>query len=113
MFSSKIYLFYLQRPVIGYDDTLDAFGIHGVGGVVGSLLCGIFAQSWVIALDGTVAPGGAIEGNGLILLYNFIGILAIASWSFCLTFAILWVISRVPFLHFRSSEQQELFGDDW
>ena len=46
------------------DDGLDCFGLHGVGGYVGSILTGIFATSYVTHTDGvTTIPGGWIEGN--------------------------------------------------
>ena len=45
------------KEVVGLDDALDVFGVHGVGGVWGAIATGIFAQKWVVALDGTVNPG--------------------------------------------------------
>ncbi len=101
------------KPLFAYDDTLDAFGIHGVGGIMGNFLTGIFAQSWVIGLDGTTtALGGAIDGRPILIGYNLAGSCAIAGWSFALTFILLWLISRIPGFHFRSSAEQELYGDD-
>src|SRR5205085_6515134 len=52
---------------LGYDDSLDAFGVHGVGGTLGAILTGIFASSVVNPIfkdaKGTVLPSGMIEGN--------------------------------------------------
>jgi Amt family ammonium transporter len=46
------------------DDGLDCFGLHGIGGYIGSILTGIFATSYVTHTDGvTIIPGGWIEGN--------------------------------------------------
>ncbi len=51
-----------------YDDSLDAFGVHGAGGTVGALLTGIFASSAINPIfkdaSGKVLPSGVIEGNG-------------------------------------------------
>ncbi len=52
-----------------FDDTLDCWGVHGMGGAFGLFLTGIFADSAIIGLDGTIAPGGAINGNGVLIGY--------------------------------------------
>ncbi len=101
------------KPLFAYDDTLDVFGIHGVGGFLGNFFTGIFAQSWIVALDGTTpALGGAVDGRPILIGYNLAGSCAIAGWSFTLTIILLWLISRIPGFHFRSSAEQELYGDD-
>ncbi|CAG7815992.1 unnamed protein product, partial [Allacma fusca] len=51
------------KHIMKYDDALDVFAVHGVGGIVGNLLTGIFAQKWVAALDGTEIEGGWLDGN--------------------------------------------------
>jgi Amt family ammonium transporter len=48
------------KNALGYDDALDVFGIHGVGGALGALLTGIFAT---MAIKGGDAPAGLLEGN--------------------------------------------------
>ena len=71
----------------GYDDSLDAFGVHGAGGTLGAILTGIFASSVINPIfknaNGTVLPSGAIEGNWHQVLNQLIGV------------AIAWVISIV------------------
>ncbi|MGA2570893.1 MAG: ammonium transporter [Terracidiphilus sp.] len=57
-----------MKRVLGYDDSLDAFGVHGVGGTVGALLTGVFASGAIYAvfgkdLSGQPRPTGAIDGN--------------------------------------------------
>jgi hypothetical protein len=50
------------KILLRYDDTLDIFAVHGIGGFVGSLLTGIFADSRVAGFDGlTVIPGGCVS----------------------------------------------------
>jgi Amt family ammonium transporter len=62
----------------GYDDSLDAFGVHGAGGTLGALLTGVFASSAVNPIfkdaQGNVLPSGLIEGNAHQLLNQFAGV---------------------------------------
>ncbi|MFY9746376.1 MAG: ammonium transporter [Acidobacteriaceae bacterium] len=67
----------------GYDDSLDAFGVHGAGGTVGAILTGVFATSAINPVYGPGKPTGAIEGNWHQVLNQFIGV------------AIAWVLSIV------------------
>ena len=61
-----------MKSKLGYDDSLDAFGMHGVGGTVGALLTGIFASR-------AVSPKyGLLEGNARQLLDNAVG--ALSAW---------------------------------
>ena len=48
------------KPKFGYDDALDAFGVHGVGGIIGSVLTGVFATRFVTGEDGVQ---GALYGD--------------------------------------------------
>jgi ammonium transporter, Amt family len=52
-----------KKSITNLDDTLDTFSVHGVGGFIGNILTGFFAEKWIGALDGTSINGGAIEGN--------------------------------------------------
>jgi len=71
----------------GYDDSLDAFGVHGVGGTVGALLTGVFASSLINPVfrdaQGSTTAVGLIEGNGRQLLNQSAGV------------AIAWVLAAV------------------
>lgn len=75
------------KQIFGYDDSLDAFGVHGAGGTLGAILTGIFANSAVNPIlkdsSGKVLPSGLLEGNGHQLLNQIIGV------------ALAWVISAV------------------
>ena len=63
----------------GYDDSLDAFGVHGAGGTIGALLTGVFALRAINPIfkdaSGNILPSGALEGNLRQLLYQSIGVL--------------------------------------
>jgi Amt family ammonium transporter len=89
---------------LGYDDSLDVFGVHGIGGTTGTLLCGVFA----VAAIGETA--GLLEGNPGQLLYQVYGIVAVAAWSGIATVILLKVIELMVPL--RVSKQSEIEGLD-
>jgi Amt family ammonium transporter len=99
------------KQALGYDDSLDVFGVHGVGGATGTLLTGVFA---VAALSVSAeTPGGSpglFEGNAKQVLIQFYGVLTTIVWSGVLTFLLLKVIEF--FVPLRVSQQQELEGLD-
>lgn len=82
------------------DDTLDAFGLHGVGGLAGGVLTGVFAAS---AIGGT---SGAIEGNLMLLGVQTAGALICAAWSGAATFGILSLISLITPLRVDAEDEQ-------
>jgi len=88
---------------LGYDDSLDAFGVHGVGGIVGALLTGVFAAP---ALGGF----GEVENIALQLWIQFKGVLFTVVYTAIVTFVILKVIDVVMGL--RVSEEEETVGLD-
>jgi Amt family ammonium transporter len=98
----------------GYDDSLDAFGVHGAGGTIGALLTGIFASSAVNPIfkdaKGNVLPSGLIEGNPHQLLNQAIGV-AIA-WVLAIvgTLIILKMVDLV--IGLRVTEEHEVQGLD-
>ena len=88
---------------LGYDDSLDAFGVHGVGGIVGALLTGVFAAP---ALGGF----GEVENIALQLWIQFKGVLFTVVYTAIVTFVILKVIDVVMGL--RVTEEEETIGLD-
>jgi len=98
------------KQKLGYDDSLDVFGIHGVGGALGTLLCGVFAVAALSDAPGTPGTAGLLEGNGGQVLIQLYGIAVTAVWSGVATFVILKVIEfMVPL---RVSQQSEMQGLD-
>lgn len=71
-----------------YDDSLDAFTGHGLGGFLGNILTGIFHQKWIAQLDGTTTLGSAIDGSPKQIGYQIAGSLAIAGYSFVVSFVL-------------------------
>ncbi len=99
------------KTKLGYDDSLDVFGVHGVGGVTGTLLAGVFA---VGALSVTPEmPGGVsglLEGNPQQLLAQLYGVAVTLVWSGGMTFVILKVIGLMVPLRVR--HEDEIMGLD-
>src|SRR4051794_1100177 len=87
-----------------YDDSLDVFGVHGIGGITGTLLCGVFA----VAAIGDTA--GLLENNPKQLLTQFYGVAITLVWSGVITFVLLKLVG--VFAPLRVSMQQELEGLD-
>lgn len=99
--------------VLGYDDALDIFATHGVGGIVGNLLTGLFAQASVAGFDGfTVIPGGWLDHHYIQLAHQLADSVAGLSYSFVVTTIILWVMHFIPGLRLRASEEAEILGID-
>lgn len=88
---------------LGYDDSLDAFGVHGVGGIVGALLTGIFAAPMLGGF-------GEVENIGLQLWIQFKGVLFTVVYTGIVTYLILKAIDLVMGL--RVNEEQETIGLD-
>ena len=87
-----------------YDDSLDVFGVHGVGGMTGTLLCGVFATA---SIGGTA---GLIEGHAQQVLIQLYGIAVTLVWSAGMTYALLKLVGL--FAPLRVSKEQEMEGLD-
>ena len=93
------------KPKLGYDDSLDVFGVHGLGGITGALLTGVFA---VEAIGGTP---GLLEGNAGQVLIQLEGIGATIVYCAIVTFVLLKIIDAVMGL--RVDEEEEVTGLDY
>jgi len=89
---------------LNYDDSLDVFGVHGIGGLAGTLMAGIFATS---AIGGTA---GLIEGNWMQPLLQLYGIAVTLLWTAAATLALLLVVGLM--VRLRVSKEQEMEGLD-
>ena len=94
----------------GYDDSLDVFGVHGVGGITGTLLAGVFATAAVSASADTPGISGLIEGNPQQLLTQLYGVVITMVWSGGMTFVLLKVVDL--FSPLRVSREHEIMGLD-
>jgi Amt family ammonium transporter len=98
------YAILLFKEKLGFDDSLDVFAVHGVGGIWGALATGIFASS---AVAGTP---GLFEGNITQVLIQLLSIVAVAAFSFAVT----WVLAKLVDMTvgLRVGQQEEVIGLD-
>jgi Amt family ammonium transporter len=95
----------------GYDDSLDVFGVHGIGGATGTLLCGVFATAAVsISPDAPAGLPGLLEGKPHQLLVQVYGVVATAAWCGVATYVLLKLVALVVPL--RVSLEDERAGLD-
>ena len=85
------------KHVMGYDDSLDAFGVHGIGGILGALLTGVFVSKEISGMDGS-------------FLIQLKGVAVTVIYGFAASFLILFLIDKTMGL--RVSEEQEREGLD-
>jgi Amt family ammonium transporter len=99
---------------LGYDDSLDAFGVHGVGGFTGAILTGVFANSAVNVVfkdaSGAALPSGLIEGNPKQVLNQLIASLVAIALGVVGTLILLKVVDLV--IGLRVSGEDEVVGLD-
>jgi Amt family ammonium transporter len=98
------------KAVFGYDDSLDAFGVHGAGGTIGALLTGIFASSAINPIFGPGKPTGVLEGNRGQILNQLVAVAIAWCLSIVGTLIILFVVDKV--IGLRVSEEDERTGLD-
>jgi Amt family ammonium transporter len=98
------------KAIFGYDDSLDAFGVHGAGGTMGALLTGVFATSAINPIFGAGKPLGLLEGNRGQVLNQAIGVAIAWCLSIIGTLVILFIVDKV--IGLRLSEEDERTGLD-
>jgi Amt family ammonium transporter len=101
---ASYYSIILFKNKFGFDDSLDVFAVHGIGGIWGALATGIFASS---AIAGTP---GLLEGNGRQFLVQFIGVIAVAGFAFVMT----WILGKLVDITvgLRVGQAEETIGLD-
>jgi ammonium transporter, Amt family len=112
-----VFCFWMVTKVklkFGYDDSLDAFGVHGAGGTIGALLTGLFASSVINPIfkdaNGNVLPSGLFEGNAHQLLNQCVGVAIAWVLGIVGTLILLKIVDKVVGL--RVTEEQETQGLD-
>lgn len=95
------------------DDSLDIFASHAVGGLVGNLLTGFFAQASVAHFDGvTEIPGGWLDRHWMQLAIQAANSASGFAYSFVGTTIILWTMHFIPGMRLRADEESEILGID-
>ncbi|KAL4766236.1 ammonium permease MEP2 [Aspergillus foveolatus] len=101
------------KYLIRVDDALDIFAVHGIGGLVGNLLTGLFAADYIAHLDGsTEIDGGWINHNYIQLGYQLADSVTGMVYSFFGSCIILFIINMIPGLSLRVPEEDEVLGID-
>ena len=102
------------KAIFGYDDSLDAFGVHGAGGTIGALLTGVFASKLINPVfkdaNGNALPVGWIDGNFHQLANQAVGVVIAIALAAVGTYLTLRVVDLV--LGLRVSDEHELQGLD-
>jgi Amt family ammonium transporter len=98
------------KSIFGYDDALDAFGVHGAGGTIGALLTGVFAQQVINPIFGAGKPVGGMDGHWGQLGNQLVGVLI--AWGFALVGTIVLLKITDMITGVRVSESEEIEGLD-
>jgi len=93
----------LLKDRFRYDDTLDAFGIHGVGGIVGMLLLGVFAQK----LWNPAGADGIVTGSASFFTRQLIAVIATSAWSCLVTYGLLKLVNLLVGVRVQSDVERE------
>jgi Amt family ammonium transporter len=91
----------LLKAKLKYDDSLDAFGVHGIGGTFGAIMTGIFA---------TVGATGLLSGNFKQLMTQLIAVVAAGAYAFIVTFILAFVLEKT--IGLRVDKEDEIMGLD-
>lgn len=95
------------KPKLKYDDSLDAFGVHGIGGIVGSILTGVFATQAITGADGVQ---GALYGDWNQLWVQIVATVASIAYSAVLTFILFFIVNKT--IGLRVTKEEEAIGLD-
>jgi Amt family ammonium transporter len=91
----------LLKAKLKYDDSLDAFGVHGIGGTFGAIITGVFA---------TVGATGLLAGNAKQLMIQLIAVLAAGAYAFIVTLIIAFILDKT--IGLRVDKEDEIMGLD-
>jgi Amt family ammonium transporter len=95
------------RKRFGYDDALDVFGVHGIGGTFGAMAVGLFATTSV----NSMGANGLFYGGGITLLTKqLIAVAFVWAFAFAVTYGILYLMKRV--MPIRMTKEEERVGAD-
>ncbi|HEX6836340.1 MAG TPA: ammonia channel protein, partial [Polyangia bacterium] len=93
----------MLKSKFGYDDALDAFGVHGIGGALGALLTGVFAAK----APNPAGADGLLRGGYGLMVTQTIGVLAAAAFAVVLSLGILYAIDKTIGLRVTPDEERE------
>jgi Amt family ammonium transporter len=96
----------ILKTQLGYDDSLDVFGVHGVGGILGSIVTGVFATKTINDVF-KGEPVGLVDGHAAQVLTQLYGVLAVGAFSAAMTWAILKIVDVMIGLRVTRDEETE------
>lgn len=95
----------IVKPKLGYDDSLDAFGVHGIGGIFGALATGLLANPFIQS-----SYSGALYGNPKQFLIQLIAVVSTILYSGIVTFILFKIVDKT--IGIRANDQEETIGLD-
>jgi Amt family ammonium transporter len=98
------YFAVVSKERLGYDDSLDAFGVHGVGGLVGALLTGVFAEK---ALNPDGGKDGLLHGNPAQMIPQVVGVVVCGAYAAIMTYLILKLVDKLFGLRVSKDAERE------
>jgi Amt family ammonium transporter len=101
------------KHLLGYDDSLDAFGVHGIGGIVGAILTGVFARASVISGSSSapdMTKGGLLDGHPEQVLTQLYGIAIVIVFDVIVSYILLKIIDWT--IGLRVDSETEIDGLD-
>jgi Amt family ammonium transporter len=98
------------KNFFGYDDSLDAFGVHGAGGTLGAVLTGLFATTVINPIYGKGVPTGAIDGHWMQVVHQLAGVGVAYVISIVGTLILLFVVDKL--IGLRVTREDEMAGLD-
>jgi Amt family ammonium transporter len=101
------FMVFKVKSWFGYDDSLDAFGVHGAGGTLGALLTGIFATRLINPAFGPNAATGAFDGNWKQLLNQTAGVAVAWTLSAAGTLILLFLVDKTMGLRVSPEDESE------
>jgi Amt family ammonium transporter len=111
-FLAGLFCFWMVAVVkkrFGYDDTLDAFGVHGAGGTLGAIMTGVFATNLIndTQINGKLLPLGLVDGNPGQILNQAVGVLIAITLAVVGTFIILKVCDAVVGVRVEREDEEQ------
>ncbi|GAA5950149.1 hypothetical protein JCM3765_004215 [Sporobolomyces pararoseus] len=101
------------KVLLGIDDAVDGFALHGIGGYVGAILTALFADSRIASFDGaTEINGGWINHNYVQLGWELAMATTIMAYVAVVTYILLFIVDHIPGLKLRASDESEIVGID-
>ena len=87
-----------------WDDALDVWGVHGVGGILGVILLGVFASTTVNA----AGSNGLLYGNVVFFFKEMLAVIAAGTYAFGFTYGMLWLINKITPVRISESDEEGL-----